>query len=477
MKNKYFKKLLLVSILSCTMAYTATSCADNSSVWNAPSSLTGTAQTQRLTRMDLQEWVQGFQVAFPFYQIELKSYEDKGPDQSLAVISVALGNPSGAESTWGEGMYLESLIKLDIEQGYKLENGVASIARINYKTEIQENSTAEFFELQDMIQNFLDKLQYNSMLIVRPDGELYAEANSTEAFEWKERHNYASIPSFTSRAQTYDNKKLMRFEVLVPLATIGSTRDEGKMVVQNLRVFNADRPIRDAVYQLNGDARIDIEKVQIVEEGSQTLVLNDIHYAEKSKVDNAGLLGSKFTVTFSGEESLLARMNDQTPATHRFNFVANGQIKNFHADSYVNLTRTMFNDPQAWIDDEESMAMVTEIFVHGPQIELEKVMLIIDGHQGEGSLKVAIPPLTESEKNMPFVLLALTKLEAAGDMRMPIEWFELVEPDKQVREQMIKSFLEEMDGYIEHKGNYLVSSFSYKDGNLLVNGKDIGLLN
>ena len=467
MKDKYFKKLLLVSALSLTMAYTATSCADHVSPLDT-NDMAQAAQTHRLTKESLNEWVQGLQVALPFYHIELKSYEDLDPEHSSATILVSMGSVENADN----GIYLETWLKLDMEHGFKSENGIASVARIDYDAETGDASTPWLFNFATVATKLLESFKYESVAVIKPSGEFYSESKSTEPFHLNEDSLNITIPSFTSSMETYAGKRLLRMEADIPLITFQKSSDN-LLLVHNVHLRGTDRMVREGVYHFNGKTEFNVEKVEFLENGENLLELNNLRYTENSKVDENGLFQGYYTTQFSGQESIFSKATNNAPATNKFHFELMGQVQNFHAQSYITWYRTYIDNPVGLLNRGKSLV---DIIAYGPQLSVEKATLTINGHQGEGSLKVELPPFTASEKEMPLALLMLAKLEVSGDIRVPVEWLELIEPDKNERENAIQKWLENTDHYIELKDNYLALNFSYKDGNLLVNGKDIGLL-
>ncbi|MGL4667471.1 MAG: DUF945 family protein [Saezia sp.] len=471
-KTNLIKKSLLAAALGLSMGSFAVASADlTSAASHEPTSVVTQHATPDLTKENLQEWVQGLQVAFPFYDIKLVSYEDTAENRSVATVSISLGQPAKEATPYGANLYMSILAELDIEHGFKSENGIASIARINYTTTVQDNSSPEFMKMYQVMTSLLERLKYGSVMVIQPDGEFYAESKSTQAFEMNEEELSLSIPSFTSQMQTYGGKRLLRSQAHVPFIEVNDLEEGRQVLLHGLRINEKDKTIRDGVYQLNGKTDVSVEKIEYLEEGQRLATLNDLKYTESGRVDERGLYQGQVSLAFSGQETLSSRMNDRKPAPVRFSLSLKGEVQNFHANSHIDFYRGMMNAPERWMDEEAFTPVLMELLGYGPRINFEKVNLTLNGHQGEGSLKMEIPPLTAQEKEMPFVFLMLQKLRVDASMRMPIEWFELVEPDQRARKELVERFLKESGGYIERKGNYLITNISYQEGALTVNGK------
>lgn len=472
-----FKKLLLISALSACMAYTVTACSDTTS--SSAASLQAQYQANRLTKERLQEWINGLQVAFPLYNITLQSYEDKGNDLSLATVAISMGQPASQRDSADNGIYVSTLVKLNIEHGVKVENNVQSIARIDYEMEIDDASSPELLEFKSVILEILEKAQAGSenLAIIQPNGEFYSTTKSIQAFDWSKEDFKLTIPSYNSELQTYDGRKLVSSQVQIPSMTVENTLGNRRVVLYDIQATSKDRPIRDAVYDLNGQVKATIGKMEVFEDEKNLMTLEGFEYTENAKVDANGLMSAQFGMKFSGQEDFSKKMQvTQSTQGVRFQFDMTGQMKNLPADKYIAISQNMINNPEAWMDEGSLLSDVTELLAHGPQLDIEKLTVTLNGHQGEGALKMALPPLADSDKSLPLTLLLLSKLDAEGRARIPVEWFELAEPDKQKREELIVGLLMGFSGYIERQDNYLVSSFSYKGGEMLVNGRPFNFM-
>ena len=140
-------------------------------------------------------------------------------------------------------------------------------------------------------------------------------------------------------------------------------------------------------------------------------------------------------------------------------------------------------DPAALMAKAEaSMAAMTSMLVHNPEVAVDNLTLEVDGHAGELAYAFGTKGVTAEEAKSPELRTVLfNKAYASGRFEIPMAWLEkaMVDsaPERQAQDRAMLDAMvaQAVDaGYVKREGNFLSSKFSLEKGELKVNEKPMG---
>lgn len=426
------------------------------------------SELNRISRLQVQEWVNGLQTAFPYYKIQLKEFEEEG-ENAVAVIEFTLGSPEHAS----DGIYLVLDYEVRIEHGLAFEDRKVSIARLETETSIDAVSSPELVELFDAVSIFLKDVNLEELTIMRPSGELYSQMNLGSPFQYVDDSVRIDIPVLDGKFETYGGAQFVRGNMVVPDIKINDTDYDRQVVLQGIDFNVTDKPIRYAIYDLNGRTDLKIAQMDVFEEGQTLFSLRDFVYRDDNQVDVKGLLHSQFSMSGSGStpEINYGSVGEiQQPGSVSFDFEVDGRLSNLSAESYVRLMQYQYNSVGSF-DGEQAEGLIFDVLKDGLTLDLDRIDVILNGEKGLFTAHVGVQPFTAQDRKAAIYLLLLQKLEASATMDVPLRWFEIFESDAQEREALLSELVQ--SGYFIVKDGRLQSSFSYSQGNILVNGKPL----
>lgn len=131
---------------------------------------------------------------------------------------------------------------------------------------------------------------------------------------------------------------------------------------------------------------------------------------------------------------------------------------------------------------EASMAAMTSMLVHNPEIAVDNLALEMDGHAGELAYAVGTKGVTADEAKSPELRTVLfNKAYASGHLSIPMAWLEkaMVDtaPERQAQDRaMLEAMVAQAvdAGYVKREGNLLNSKFIFDKGELKLNEKPLG---
>lgn len=454
MRQKIFSAAFMAVTLTCSI----------------PSALAQSAPQQPVsyaqeTRQQVQQWVDGLQTAMPYYRFTLKDFQSQG-NQSLATIETSIGSPQedGVSLSGSIFPYLAAETLVTINHGLTLSGPKAGVAQFSIASNISEDSAPELLELY--------RLQPPSVIqgVVTFSGDLYTTYQSSAPYTQQIGEARFTMPSFQGIFETYNQRELIRGDFTIPTVLINGTGYNSDKVVSinNIQFHMEDKPIRNDLFDLNGRNQITIEKIQFRTEDFTYFTLNNLKYNDEGKIDAARLYQGSFS--FSGNGEII---DTDTPIAYNFDIL--GTISNLQADSYVKLLSTLFNTSLNNHDESATKNIVFDILSHAPQINFSKIAIALNEHQGNFSYSVSLQPISSDERNMLPYLLAMQKIEVNASMDMPVEWISILFDEYQQERINEKLKNAEAQGYITRKGNRILSTLTYSNGNLSINGKILPL--
>ena len=461
MKQGFFKRSLVAAAMVGVMAYAA---AEAQAVQFA-----GNEVMARVTQQQVQQWVDGFQQTFPYYQASLEEFRSEG-DFAYAMATFSMGSVAGLPLSEGGVGYMRFEVPIEIEHGVFLENGQAGVARVRFRPNLAANSSAELVALLGT------EPLYEAQGLVTPGGELQLSFSSIVPFVQDFEGLVWEVPSYSGSFYSYGGARLGHMDTVVPQLRLSGMgyRSDSEVVIENLRVLQHDKPLREGVYDLNGHTEVSIDRV-IVGEGEQRrfFELSGLSYVEDALVDDSGLYQGHFTASGSGVayDSNRSRCNrgearDPVP----FGFEVAGSLVNLPAEPYVRLLSRMGNGSLYEVGIDELEGDLFDLLQYGPRLDIDKYAITLNGYQGDFKASIGFEPFTESDRRMEFFLLIAQKLRVNASMDIPVQWIELFSDGKGDM-----GWVDEMvsQGYITRKGDRLVSSFVYDMGNMTVNGQPL----
>lgn len=466
MKKHSIQKTLLATAIVLGMGYVQAA-APTSTALSSPAGASQvlSADAQQV-KEEVQQWVNGFQTAFPFYAFTLKDFQNQG-DRSLATIEVTLGTPSSeiASEFSSSNFYATFETKVSIDRGLTLSAPHVGLAQIGWESVLTDNSSPELITL--IGTQPLDRTQG----VVTLTGDLDVAFKSVAPFVRKIDELKINIPSYSGTFQSYNQAQLGRLEMAIPsIAFNDSTYNKNHSVqITNLHLLQNDKPIRNDLYDLNGHTQVTVEKITLVEGKETYLTLNNFKYTEDGKIDAQRLYQAQFASSASG-------VTNEPGSNHKpitFSFDVSGAITNLHADSYVKLIN-LIDNPDSDFDDEAIQNAAFDLLSHAPSFSMDKMTIILNGHQGNLSYSASLAPISANEREIQFYLLLMQKLQINATMDIPVEWVNIFwnDDDQQDTDAVLSKL--ESEGYINRKGGRITSNFVYQMGNMTVNGKPVG---
>lgn len=468
MKKNILKKTCIATAIMLSAVCSTSSFAVAEQTASVGQSQAYTSELNRMSRLQVQEWVEGLQTAFPYYKIQLKSFEEQG-ENAVAVIEFAIGNPANA----AEGIYLALNYEVKIEHGLAFEDRKISIARLETDTSVSEASSPIFFEAFNVVSEFLERVDLQGLTIMRPSGELYSQIHLGTPFEYVEDSVSITVPTLEGEFETYDGAQLVRGNLSVPSISMDNTHSDRHVIVSGITANIENKPIRNAIYDLNGQTEFRIASISATDEGKTLFSLKDFVYRDDTKVDEKGLIQGQFSMSGNGDtpEINYGLIGEgQEPGSISFDFVINGQLSNLSAANYVRLMQRQYNEAPDF-DGVEVEALIFDLLKDGPQLDFDQIDVTLNGDKGRFTAHIGLQPLTERDRKAQLYLLLLQKVEASATADMPLKWFELFIPDAQERNEFVSELTQ--TGYFTLKDGRLQSSFSYNQGNILINGKPL----
>ena len=137
-------------------------------------------------------------------------------------------------------------------------------------------------------------------------------------------------------------------------------------------------------------------------------------------------------------------------------------------------------DPAALMAKAEAtMAAMTSMLVHNPEIAVDNLALEVDGHAGELAYAFGAKGITADEAKSPELHTVLfNKAYASGRFKVPMAWLEkaMVDtaPERQAQDRaMLEAMVAQAvdAGYVKRENNVLSSKFTLEKGELKVNEK------
>lgn len=210
-------------------------------------------------------------------------------------------------------------------------------------------------------------------------------------------------------------------------------------------------------------------------------VLSNLKYHGENTL-SGGLLTSKGT--FSGSGKFGDTVVNQ--------ILMDVSLKNIHAATYARMlkdmtSKTLSCDESVTESPAQSMqqmqADLPALLVYNPEYSLDRLLVEIDGKQGQMSYTFGVQGATDADKQTPLPALLLDKGYVKGSAKLPLSWLEKLAAEKSGGadganpSEMVHTVLDQFaaKGYVVLAQDSVSSSFNFTQGKLEVNGHPLAL--
>lgn len=458
-KNRFSKILLALAasgMMTCAIATPGSETPQNNAA-TPDAAIDYSADTKQL----LEQWVTDLKKAFPNADYNLIEFQNQG-NHSTATIRAEVTN-AGGMSPYSDPIVIASDTKIKIEHGLTFSELGVGIAKIEFVTALSDKTS------EDIIDFFGTRPFVQAQGIITLEGDIHATTKNPAPFKKEFDGGYISIPSYEGRFDTVNARAQGNVALSIPTVEILSTSPYSQgsgFTIENFQFKMKDRPIKTGYWEFAGSSSGSIDKMEFKKDNKSLFSLQQIAFSEKGSIDDKKLYSDTFSL--NGQGAFEHRILNKTVKIDSFKM--EGSIYRLPIEPYLELIKTLQDGSFEDTDKLEDLGV--KLITAGPEMNLDKLSLTLDGKEGNASLKMSIGAVSADEQQMPIMMILAQKVKIDANIDLPQAWLSTIFGENA---EDIESALKqgEQEGYLTFKGGRIQSSFKYEMGNMSVNGKPL----